>query len=378
MATAVDPIALTQTLVQLNTINPPGNEQAVCEHLTPLLRDAGFETQLHPFGEARANLVATLPATERRHPALVFSGHVDTVPLGVAPWLSSPLAGEITNGRLYGRGSSDMKSGVAAMVAAAQRLAALPERHADITLVISAAEETGSEGVAALVQTQAALGDCGLLVVAEPTDNYPMLGHKGALWAELEFSGVTAHGAMPELGESALYKACRAVELLRTSGFHIASHPILGEATFNVGYLHSGANLNSVPDSARLGMDLRTLPEQTHPLLLARIREQLDDESLVINPLVDLPAVFSDPNHPLIQLSFSLAEPLVGGRVEPQTARYFTDASVLTPAYGDAPTLIMGPGVMRLAHQTDEYCEVEAIEECTAYFQALGEAYLQR
>ena len=378
MSFEADPVALTQALVQINTINPPGNEQAVCETLMPLLQVAGYATQLFPFGEGRANLVATLPATERRHPALVFSGHVDTVPLGAASWLFSPLAGEIENGRLYGRGSSDMKSGVAAMVVAAQELAALPERHADITLVISAAEETGSEGVAALVQAEGPPGDCGLLIVAEPTDNYPMLGHKGALWAELEFTGVTAHGAMPEQGESALYKSCAAVELLRSSGFHSANHPLLGEATFNVGYLHSGANLNSVPDSARVGLDLRTLPEQNHAVLLEEVRARLDDESLLIHPLVDLPAVCTDPNHPLMQLAFTLAEPLIGRRPEPQTAHYFTDASVLTAAYGDAATLIMGPGVMRLAHQTDEYCEVEAIEQCTTYFQALGKTYLQR
>lgn len=372
-----DPVGLTQALVRMDSINPPGNEQSICEYLLPLLQEVGFETELHPFAHGRTNLVATLPATNRQRPALVFSGHVDTVPLGAAPWLVRPLSGEIEGDRLYGRGSSDMKGGVAAMVVAARRLASYSWRPADIQLVISAAEETGSEGVRALVQTPKALGDCGLLVVAEPTDNYPMLGHKGALWTELEFIGVTAHGAMPEQGESALFKACDAVERLRNSDFYQTEHPVLGQATLNIGYLHSGDNLNSVPDSARLGVDLRSVPEQSHERLIADMHALLGDFITTIQTLVDLPAVYTDPAEPNMQMAFAVAEQVFSLTAQPRAARYFTDASVLTGFFDNPPTLIMGPGVMTMAHQTDEYCLVSAIRQATDYYEALGAAYLQ-
>lgn len=372
-----DPVGLTQALVRMDSINPPGNEKSICEYLLPLLQEVGFETELHPFAQGRTNLVATLPATNRHSPTLVFSGHVDTVPLGAADWSVGPLSGEIQGDRLYGRGSSDMKGGVAAMVVAARRLASSPSRPADIQVVISAAEETGSEGVGALVETPKALGDCGLLVVAEPTDNYPMLGHKGALWTELEFSGITSHGAMPDQGESALFKACDAVERLRNTDFYQAEHPVLGQATLNMGYLHTGDNLNSVPDRARIGVDLRSVPKQSHERLIADMHALIDDGSTTIETLVDLPAVYTDPAEPTMQMAFSVAAQIFALTAQPRAARYFTDASVLTGFFDNAPTLIMGPGVMTMAHQTDEYCLVSAIRQATDYYDALGAAYLQ-
>ncbi len=370
-------VELTQSLVQIDTVNPPGNEHSVCQLIQGLLEPAGFDVVIHNFGPGRSSLVARLPATQPRHAPIVFSGHADTVPLGGAHWVAEPFGGVIKDGRIYGRGSSDMKSGIAAAVMAALALAEEPTCYADIVIVVAAAEETGSEGVVALAADGEALGECGLLVVAEPTDNRPMLGHKGALWAELQFWGVTAHGAMPNHGDNAVYKACEAVQRLRSSDFFHASHPVMGDATLNVGYLHGGDNLNSVPDSARLGLDMRTLPEQNHRQLLAQIRELIGDEGVVINPLVDLPAVYTDPTHPSIQLAFGLASEHFGQTSEAATAHFFTDASVLTGYYGGVPTLIMGPGPMHMAHQTDEDCDVDAIRACTDYFIKLGAGYIR-
>ena len=203
-------IELTQELVRFNTINPPGSERACAERLAGLLEGAGFAVELIPFGEGRAQILARLGGTPGKLP-LGFTGHIDTVPLGVQPWSVDPFAAEIADGKLYGRGSSDMKSGVAAFVTAciacADRLANTP----GILLVITAGEETGCTGAEALVRTNGGLGQVGALVVAEPTGNKPLVGHKGALWLEAETKGVTAHGSMPEKGVNAVYKssACR-------------------------------------------------------------------------------------------------------------------------------------------------------------------------
>jgi hypothetical protein len=109
-------IALTQDLVRFNTVNPPGRERACAERLAGLLEGAGFTVELIPFGEGRAQLVARIGAAADR-PPIGFTGHLDTVPLGAQPWSVDPFAGEIADGKLYGRGSSDMKGGVAAFVA---------------------------------------------------------------------------------------------------------------------------------------------------------------------------------------------------------------------------------------------------------------------
>ncbi|HZX41095.1 MAG TPA: M20/M25/M40 family metallo-hydrolase, partial [Myxococcaceae bacterium] len=106
----VDPVSLTQQLVRFDTINPTSPELDCARFLAELLEDGGFRVRLHEFAPGRASLVASAPGGSR--PPLCFAGHIDTVPLGAAPWTRSPFAGETDGGRLYGRGSSDMKSGI--------------------------------------------------------------------------------------------------------------------------------------------------------------------------------------------------------------------------------------------------------------------------
>lgn len=362
-------VALTQELVRFNTVNPPGNEGACAEHLAGLLQGAGFAVELVPFGEGRAQLLARIGGKADK-PPLGFTGHLDTVPLGAQPWSVDPFAAEIKDGKLYGRGSSDMKAGVAAFVAAcmaqADRLAATP----GVTLVITAGEETGCSGAEALVAADGRLGRVGALVVAEPTGNKPLVGHKGALWLEAETKGVTAHGSMPEKGVNAVYKAARAVTALEAFAFNVARHDVLGGPTLNVGTIHGGLNINSVPDRAAIGIDIRTIPAQSH----AHIREQMTSYlggDVALKTLLDAQSVWTDPHDAWIGEVFRVARDIEGFGAEIAAAPYFTDASALTPALGSPPTVIMGPGEMALAHQTDEYCFVSRIEKATEIYSRL-------
>ena len=134
---APNPLLLTQEILRLNTINPPGNEEDCARLLGGVLEQAGFRTRYHSFGPGRVNLLAEIGGEGERLP-LCFTGHIDVVPLGAAPWKKDPFAGELDGGRVYGRGSSDMKSGVAAFVAAAVRLAPHLSRTPGLTLVITA------------------------------------------------------------------------------------------------------------------------------------------------------------------------------------------------------------------------------------------------
>jgi len=131
-------VELTRRIVRIDTINPKSPERPCADLLGKLLGDAGYEVRLHEFAPGRASLVAR---REGGGKPLAFVGHLDTVPLGAAPWSRDPFAGETQEGRLYGRGSSDMKSGVAAMVAAALDLSRAPLRKAGLTLVLVAGEE---------------------------------------------------------------------------------------------------------------------------------------------------------------------------------------------------------------------------------------------
>ena len=326
-------------------------------------------SELVPFGEGRAQILARLGGMADK-PPLGFTGHLDTVPLGARAWSMDPFAAEIADGRLYGRGSSDMKSGVAAFIAAslahANRLAGTP----GVLLVITAGEETGCTGAEALVREHGRLGRVGALVVAEPTGNRPLVGHKGALWLEAETQGVTAHGSMPEKGVNAVYKAARAVSALQEFDFNVARHEVLGGATLNVGTIHGGLNINSVPDRASIGIDIRTIPAQSH----AQIREQLGSylgPDVALRTLLDAKSIWTDPKHPWVGEVSEIARSIEGVDDRIESAPYFTDASALTPALGSPPTVIMGPGELALAHQTDEYCMVARIERATEIYARL-------
>ena len=352
---------LTRELLRFQTINPPGQERECAEYLGKLLEGGGFQTELHEFADARTSLIARYPGTAGT-PPICLTGHIDTVPLGAMPWTQDPFAGDIWEGKLYGRGSSDMKSGVAAFVVAALRLTASSRPASGLVLVITAGEETGCEGAAHLADRGNLLGAAGAVVVGEPTSNYPLVGHKGALWLEAKTKGVTAHGSMPEKGVNAAYKAAHAVCKLEDFGFNIAPHPSLGSPTLNVGTIHGGMNMNSVPDETVIGVDIRTIPAQAH----AGVRDMLADylgEDVAINAIVDVEGVWSDPEGAWVQRVFGIMEDVLGERPESRSATYFTDASVLTRAFGNPPTLILGPGEASMAHQTDEYCYVERIEQ---------------
>jgi succinyl-diaminopimelate desuccinylase len=358
-------IELTRQLIRFNTINPPGAERACAEHLAGLLTVAGFAVDIVPFGEGRAQLLARIGGAAERLP-LGFTGHLDTVPLGAQPWSADPFAGEINGEKLYGRGSSDMKSGVAAFVSAAIAHADRLANTAGVYLAITAGEETGCTGAEALAATEG-LGRVGALVVAEPTGNRALVGHKGALWLEAETKGVTAHGSMPDKGVNAIYKAARAVNALGGFDFNVARHDVLGGPTLNVGTIHGGININSVPDRAMIGIDIRTIPAMVHAQIRAQLGSYLGPE-VTIKTLLDAQSVWTDPHDPWIREVFEVTREIEGEDNEIAAAPYFTDASVLTPALGNPPTIILGPGELAQAHQTDEYCMVSRIEKATELY----------
>lgn len=360
---------ITQRLIQFNTINPPGDERDCARYLGAMLEGVGFEVSYFEYGDRRTSLIARLAGSGTK-PPICFGGHVDVVPLGLAPWSVEPFSGEIRDGKLYGRGSSDMKSGVAAFVHAGLRLAQADERAADLVLVIVAGEETGCDGSKHLAEL-GVLPECGAMIIAEPTSNYPYLGHRGALWLEGIVTGRTAHGSMPELGENAVYKAARAVTKLEDFGFNEPPNPLLGSTTLNVGTFEGGININSVPDRARFTIDIRTIPGRDHPATVAELGQYLGPE-VELETKVDVVPIVTDAEDSWVRETFALLEPVLGERPESRGAPFFTDASALTPACGNPPTLIMGPGEMAQAHQTDEFCIVDRIEQAAEVYQAMA------
>lgn len=353
-------VRLTQKLIAYDTVNPPGEEQACARFLASLLEDGGFQVDAYEFADRRTSLVAR-KMFNADVPPICFTGHLDTVPLGTVHWQGDPFGGALENGRLYGRGASDMKGGVAAMVTAALRAAACAGGSSGIVLVLTAGEENGCQGARFLAGLEGVLGEAGALVVGEPTANLPLIGHKGALWLEGSTYGISAHGSMPEEGENAIYAAARAVLALEKFRFSVPDHPILGKPTVNLGTISGGVNINSVPDRARFEIDIRTVPPLTANQVLLELRHALG-AAVELNIINDAPAVASNPEDRWVRQVFDIAAAHHRRRFPVRGATYFTDASALTEAMGHPPVILLGPGEPTQAHKTDEFVYADKIE----------------
>jgi succinyl-diaminopimelate desuccinylase len=369
LSDASNVIALTQQLVRINTVNPPGNEGTAAHVAGGLLEKAGFSVAYHELSPGRLNVIAGLKGPSNEKP-LCFTGHLDTVPLGAADWSADPFGGDLASGKLFGRGTTDMKAGLAAMLVAAIETARRPIRRG-LKLVLTAGEETGCEGAMALARS-GALGEAGAVIVGEPSSNRPFVGHRGALWLKLVHTGRTAHGSMPELGDNAVIKAAHTIAALDDFGFNAVPHPVLGKPSINIGYIHGGANVNSVPDRAEIGLDIRTVPGQDHGEICERIAAH-SHENCIVESTLDLQSVYSDRSNEWLIRTLRLIERVTGmAETGESGAPYFTDAAVLNPAFGHPPFIILGPGEAVMAHQTDEYCVVERIEEAADIYRLIA------
>jgi succinyl-diaminopimelate desuccinylase len=364
-----DEILLTKELLSFNTINPPGNEMEVAQFVGKLLLENGFEVSYHEYEENRLHLVAEKGVSGEAAP-LVFSGHFDTVALGKKPWSEDPFSGVIKGDRIYGRGSSDMKGGLAAMTVAAIEATRTTTPMGGIRMIFTSGEELGCQGINQLVKSSAELGKARAVIVGEPTANHPAIAHKGALYLNASTKGKTAHSSMPELGDNAVYKAARAVVRIEKLQFHAENDLLLGLPTINVGKFRGGMNINSVPDHAEFTIDIRSTTMTSHQSLLERLKRELGDE-VVLETLVDHKPVSNSESGPFIQMVYEVCG--IDGKSSsgPKSLPYLTDGSVLQAFYGGVPTIILGPGEPALAHQTDEYCSIKKIKQSVAIYKSI-------
>ena len=363
-----DAVSLTKSLLRFDTINPPGRERDCARFAGAMLEEWGYKVDYHEYADSRTSVIARAGASERKAP-LCLTGHLDVVPLGAREWSKDPFAGETDGDKLYGRGASDMKAGVAAILRAARSFAKKLSGTPGVVIVLTAAEEGGCVGSAQLAKTQL-LGKAGALIVGEPTSNYPLVGHKGSIKFHARFKGVSAHGSMPELGVNAIYKAGKALQRLEGFDFGVPEHPVMGKPTLNVGTIEGGVTVNAVADAAKIGVDIRTVPGMDHERVLSTLQKVLGEET-EMDVFSNLKPVWTAPDEEWIQRVFEICKPYVGAQPAARTAPYMTDAANLLKVYAGAPTVVLGPGEAAMAHQTDEYASQERTRQAVAIYESL-------
>jgi succinyl-diaminopimelate desuccinylase len=361
-----DAISLTKSLLNFDTVNPPGRERDCARFAGAMLEEWGYRVEYHEYADSRTSVIARAGGSQKKAP-LCLTGHLDVVPLGSREWTKDPFRGETDGDKLYGRGASDMKAGVAAILMAARAFSNKLSSTPGVVIVLTAAEEGGCIGSAQLAKTQL-LGKAGAMVVGEPTSNYPLVGHKGSIKFHARFKGISAHGSMPELGVNAIYKAAKAVGALEKFKFGTRPHPVMGKPTLNVGTMEGGSTVNAVPDSASFGVDIRTVPGMDHDKVLKKLGALMKADD--VDVFSNLKPVWTAPDEEWIQRVFEICKPYVG-KPKARTAPYMTDAANLLKVYAGAPTVVLGPGEAAMAHQTDEYASQERIRQSVAIYEAL-------
>ena len=374
--------SLLQRLVQVDSCNPPGREDSAAELLAGVMEQAGLDVTLIRFAPGRANVVGRWQG-EGNAPALVFNGHLDTVPVNKDQWQHDPHAGTIEGDILYGRGTVDMKGGVAALVMACVALARTNVRLAgDVIFAGTAGEEVDCIGAQQLLTQD--LGPIAGLVVGEPTSLEVVPAHKGALWLEITTHGKAAHGSMPEQGYNAILAMHRLLGRLLAYRHTYRAHPLLGPPTLSVGTIQGGVKTNVVADRCMLQVDMRTVPGQDHEVLVRDVEavieaEQREDTGFqaTVRVEADRPPVETSTDDFLIQSALQVGQAVIGRSLTPRGMNYFSDASVLAPGLG-VPTLIFGPGDERLCHQVDERTELSSVQLAAQFYVALAQEFFGR
>jgi acetylornithine deacetylase len=367
------PVELLQNLVRIPSVNPdnaPGTDQTgearLATFLQGWLEGIDGDVTLEEIQPGRPNLIARFAPRDGR-PRILLGPHLDTV--GVGSMSIDPFAGLLGDGRVWGRGASDTKGPMAAMLWGLKENAGmLANLDVAVDFVAFMGEESGQWGSKDFARHHA--HEYAFAIVGEPTSLDIVYTTKGSLWTTLRATGRAGHSSMPEKGDNAAMKLARALDVLeRELGADLATytHPVLGRSTLNVGVLRAGSRPNVIPDLAEAEIDIRLTPalrdaggaldllERT----ITRLALPLEIVRPHENPPMEMPVT-----HPWIDRIRD-----VRPACEPVGAPWFSDAAHLSAA--GLPSVCMGPGSIAQAHTADEFIEVAALEEGAAFFAAL-------
>jgi acetylornithine deacetylase len=345
-------VALLQDLVRLPS--PSGKEEAVVARLEDEFRELGWKPEV-----SGRNLTALLDGGEG--PLLLLNSHTDTVPVG-EEWTKEPLAANIEEGRIYGRGTNDAKGCLTAMILGAAAAFKTRAPKGRVMIAASCEEEVLGQGLEKLLPT---LPRPDAAVVGEPTGLKPAVAQKGLIVLEITAAGRSAHAAHGG-GVNAVEAAARDVLVLSKLSFD-REHPALGRPSLNVTQISGGARHNVIPDRCKIVVDIRNTPAYSPDEIVARVREVVKGEIFVRSSR--LGSVETDPNHAIVKAALSS---------NPGSSPYGSATLSDWVFLKGIPTVKVGPGDTRRSHTPDEYLEVAELEAGVLYYERLIRNYFEQ
>ena len=368
MTTPHTAVELLQALIRIPSVNPEGDpgtaetgEQVIAEWLAEWLRREfpQARVELREVLPGRPNVVARFADAGGKKPRLLLAPHTDTVSVG--GMTIAPFGGELRDGRVWGRGASDTKGSMAAMLwALRESRELLPALAHEIWFAGLCSEEAGQYGARALAEQER----FDFVIAGEPTGLDAVIAHKGALWLTLTTRGRAVHAAEPARGDNAIYKMADLIRVIRDelpAEIATKEHPLLGRTTVSVGTVNGGSKINIVPDICTAEVDIRHLPgDET-------IFERVSQHLRAVCPDVEIAdsrsrPMLTDAAHPMIRLLEKCGSRCIG-------SPWFSDAGVFSAA--GTPSIALGPGSIAQAHTRDEWISVEDLGKGVAFFRGL-------
>ena len=376
-----DVVVLLQEMIQVNTVNPPGNEEELALYLKEKLDFFNIKSEVVDLGNERANIIGKIEGSGQKK-ALLFNGHLDTVPPGDGEWEYGAFAGRVVDGKIYGRGSADMKGGLAAMIMAAGAIkkAGIPLKG-DLIIAGTAGEEIDSIGAFHFLEN-GGLNNVGAIVIGEPSSQKIKIAEKGALWIEITTHGKNSHAAFPEKGINAIAHMSLLINELLKYEFEYEENKLLGKPTFNISTVEGGVKTNLVPDKCTLTVDIRTVPYMEHEdiindfqEIIEKLKKEVKDFNADMKVLNNRPAIETKENHPFIKLGKEVGKKYLGRDIEIAGLNFYTDGAVFLPAT-NLPAIIYGPGDSNMAHQLNEHITIESLWEAVQFYIGIILEYL--
>jgi succinyl-diaminopimelate desuccinylase len=359
---------LLRKLIQAETTAQKG-ELAAAEIISDELGRSGIDCQIDSWGQNRANLTAQITSSGQKG-GLLFVCHLDVVAAGQEGWMYPAFAGVENGGKIYGRGSVDMKGGIAAAVTAIREIVdSAVKLEGDIIFFAAAGEETDSCGTKRFISNfNNKLPKIAGVVVSEPTDFEVVTAHRGLLWLKVKTCGKAAHSSTPELGVNAIASMKILLDELDNYKVRFGPHKRLGGCSMSVNTITGGKEINVVPGQCCVGIDIRTLPGQQFKEIIsdfekifAKLKQKNSQFEASISVMREVGALETDLSCDFVKDFCSAV-----GASETKAVGFATDG----PHFASlgAPVVIFGPGKPQLAHKPDEYIDLADVEKAVEYY----------
>ncbi len=359
-------IELAQELIRAPSANPPGETRECANIILNKFHEVQIDAEIIEGKKGVCNVLARLPG-RRKGKTLLLNGHIDVVPPGEG-WMVDPFGGEIQGNKIYGRGASDMKSGIASMMAAmidVKRSGA--HFGGEIIFMAVADEETGSEFGTIYLLKKDIGKNADFAIVSEPTNLRVELGNRGLRWIDVTVRGKACHAGRPWLGINALSYGAKLVEAIHSIKFKIRNEAFeIPEPGISVTMMNGGTKGNIIPDRCNLTLDRRMIPGETTETVMKEVQEIIDplmekEKGLKIEmkmrPNYWDPYLISE-EEPVVQATIESVKEVMGKRPEVGGKGASTDASHLFHL-GGVPPVLFGPGNPYLSHQVDEHVAID-------------------